>query len=147
MASMRRENGTPWREFEDETRRVVTDYVGVRRSDKGLKLALDTLRALAAKEPELKADDLHGLMRVYEARSIRLSAEMMATASLTRKETRTRSAHRRLDYPETDDENWRKFVVVEKGTDGPAVSTLTTDRPLSDAFERTSQQGMADVGA
>lgn len=146
MASMRRENGTSWRTFEDETRQTVTDYVGVRRTDKGLKLALKTLHALAAKESELKADDLHGLMRVYEARSIRLSAEMMATASLARKETRTRSAHRRLDYPETDDENWRKFVIVEKGADGPAISTLTTERPLSDAFDRNAQQSIANVG-
>jgi len=147
MASMGRPDGTPWRAFEDTVRETVTDYVGARRTDKGLRLALDTLRALAAKEPKLKADDLHGLMRVYEARSIRLAAEIMATASLNRKETRTRSAHWRLDYPETDDKNFRKFMIVEKGAEGPAVSMLTTDRPLSDSFDRTTQQGMTNVGA
>jgi len=146
MACLARPEGMPWRELEDLTRQTVTDYVGVRRTDKGLKLALDTLRALAAKEPQLRADDLHGLMRVYESRSIRLSAELMATTSLTRKETRTRSAHRRLDYPETDERNWRKFIIVERGPDGPAVSTLPTDRPLSDAFGRTPQQEQANVG-
>jgi len=147
MASMGCEDGTPWREFEDQTRQTVTDYVGARRNDKGLRLALDTLRALAANEHELQAQDLHGVMRVYEAKSIRLAAEIMATASLNRKETRTRSAHWRLDYPETDDKNWRKFVVVEKGADGPSISTLSTDQPLSDAFDRISQQGMANVGS
>ncbi|HET9663564.1 MAG TPA: hypothetical protein VFP00_04985, partial [Burkholderiales bacterium] len=110
---------------------------GVRRTDRGLRLALDTLKALARREPTLKADDLHGLMRVHEARNIRLNAEMMATASLARKETRTGSSHCRLDYPHTDDQNWRKFVIVERGADGPSVRTLPTDRPLADAFART----------
>ena len=89
----------PWKRFEDEVRRTVTDYVGVRRNDRGLRLALDTLRALAKREPELKADDLHGLMRVHESCNIRLNAEMMAAASAARTETRTGSSHWRVDYP------------------------------------------------
>jgi adenylylsulfate reductase subunit A len=128
--------GMSWREFEDETRQTVTDHVGVRRTDKGLRLALDTLCALAKREPQLAAGDLHGLMRVHEAKNIRQNAEIMAAASLARRETRTGSAHWRLDYPETDDLNWRKFVLVERGPDGPAVRTLSVDRPLSDAFAR-----------
>lgn len=128
--------GLSWREFEDETRQTVTDHVGVRRTGKGLRLAIDTLCALAKREPQLVAEDLHGLMRVHEAKNIRQNAEIMAAASLARRETRTGSAHWRLDYPETDDLNWRKFVLVERGPDGPAVRTLSTDRPLSDAFAR-----------
>jgi len=133
---LERREGIAWKEFEDGVRRTVTDYVGVRRSDKGLRLALQTLHALAKQEPHLKADDLHGLMRVNESMNIRLNAEIMASASLARKETRTGSAHWRLDYPKTDDEHWRKFVIVERGAGGPSVRTLSTDRPLSDAFAR-----------
>jgi succinate dehydrogenase/fumarate reductase flavoprotein subunit len=129
-------DGVPWKQFEDETRRTVTDYVGVRRNEAGLKLALDTLAALAKREPRLKADDLHGLMRVHEA-NIRMNAEIMATASLARTETRTGSAHWRVDYPLPDEATWRKFVIVERGVNGPAVRTLATDCPLSDAFART----------
>ena len=134
--ALERREGMSWKELEDVTRQTVTDYVGVRRTDKGLRLALDTLRALAQRESTLKADDLHGLMRAHEARNIRLNAEMMATASLARKETRTGSSHCRLDYPQTDDQNWRKFVIVARGADGPTVRTLSTDRPLADAFGR-----------
>ena len=129
-------SGPSWREHEDRTRRTVSDYVGVRRHEPGLKLALQTLVALAKREPELKADDLHGLMRVHEAKNIRLNAEIMATASLERRETRTGSAHWRLDYPQTDDAHWRKFVIVQRGDAGPRVQTLATDRPLADAFAR-----------
>ncbi|HXF66842.1 MAG TPA: FAD-binding protein [Burkholderiales bacterium] len=133
-----RRDGVPWRCFEDQTRRIVTDYVGVRRTGKGLALALEALRALARQEPALQADDLHGLMRVNEAKNIRLCAELMASASLAREETRTGSSHRRLDFPRTDERNWRRFVIVERGgADGPRVRTLPTDRPLSDAFARS----------
>ncbi len=137
------EHSLSWKEFEDETRRTVTDYVGFRRNAKGLGLALDTLRALATREPDLKADDLHGLMRVHESASIRLNAELMTAAALTRTETRTGSAHRRLDYPDTQDPEWRKFVIVERGGDGPLVRTLDCERPLAAAFARGNKKAMA----
>jgi succinate dehydrogenase/fumarate reductase flavoprotein subunit len=129
----------PWTQFENETRQVVTDYVGVRRNEKGLRLAIDALQALAKREPQLKADGLHGLMRVHEARNVRLNAEIMASASLARTETRTGSSHWRVDHPEPDEVNWRKFVIVERGEDGPAVRTLSTDRPLAAAFGRNAR--------
>ena len=130
-----------WKTFEDRVRRTVTDYVGVRRNDKGLRLALETLRALAVDERRLKADDLHELMRVHESTSIRLNAELMAESALARKETRTGSSHRRLDYPEADDGNWRKFVVVENGGDRPRVGTVAASEPLAAAFARNSGAG------
>jgi adenylylsulfate reductase subunit A len=134
QAHLAQGDGMPWKQFEDETRRTVTDYVGVRRTAAGLELALRTLGELAAREPLLRADDLHGLMRVHEAKNIRLNAEIMATASLARRETRTGSSHWRLDYPQPDEQRWRQFVVVRRGERGPSVSTLPTDQPLSDAF-------------
>jgi succinate dehydrogenase/fumarate reductase flavoprotein subunit len=134
-----RQNGKAWKAFEDEVRSTVTDLVGVRRTEKGLKQALAHLGTLKAQEDTLASDDRHGMMRVQESKNIRLNAEIMATAALSRTETRTRSAHRRLDYPETDNTNWRKFVVVEQGAGGaPAVHTLDTSVPLSATFHRNS---------
>lgn len=135
-ATLQRPEGVSWRRFENETRQVVTDYVGVRRNEKGLRLALAALHALAKRENVLKADDLHGVMRVHESKNIRLNAEIMATASLAREETRTGSAHWRLDYPNTDNENWLKFVIVERGKDGPAIRTLPISKPIAAAFGR-----------
>lgn len=131
-----RSEGMTWQTFEDETRQTVSDYVGVRRTARGLKLALDTLRALAKREPSLQAPDLHALMRVHEAKNVRMNAEIMAAASLARPETRTGSAHWRLDFPKPDEQNWRKFVIVEQGANGPSTRTLSTQRPLADAFAR-----------
>jgi adenylylsulfate reductase subunit A len=135
---LRRRDGMTWQQFEDETRETVTDFVGVRRSEAGLKRALQTLDALARREPSLMAADLHGLMRVHEAKNIRMNAGIMATASLARTETRTGSSHRRLDFPQTDEANWRRFVVVNRGEQGPEVRTLSTEQPLADAFTRSA---------
>jgi len=133
---LQRPEGMPWKQFENETRQIVTDHVGVRRTEQGLRLALDALRALAKRERDLKADNMHALMRVHESQNIRLNAELMATTSLIRKESRTGSAHWRLDYPESDDQNWRKFILVERGNEGPKVRIVPADLPISDAFER-----------
>jgi len=138
-------NSLSWKNYEDVTRQTVSDYVGVRRNEKGLKLALQTLQALAKREPELRADDLHGLMRVHESTSIRLNAELMAASALVRTETRTGSSHHRLDYPDTKDPEWRKFVIVQRGDDGPSVSTLDSEKPLSAAFSRLKTKETADA--
>jgi adenylylsulfate reductase, subunit A len=144
-ATLARYGGLPWKSFEDEIRQTVTDYVGVRRSGAGLKLALQALASLAEREPELAAHDLHGLMRVHEAKNIRLNAEIMATAASTRTETRTRSAHRRLDHPEPDDRKWRKFVVVQRGEDGRAqVRMLDASQPLAVTFPRNAQAAASE---
>lgn len=143
MAHLKRDGDFGWRQLEDATRETVTDYVGVRRNDKGLRLALQTLHALAKREPELKADDLHGLMRLHEAKNIRLNAELMASASLARTETRTGSAHWRIDHPQPDEQHWRKFVLVSRGADGPQVETLGTDHAMADAFARNKTAAAA----
>jgi succinate dehydrogenase/fumarate reductase flavoprotein subunit len=131
LQSQKVEGGTPWRDYEDVTRETVTDYVGFRRTEKGLNLAIETLMALAKKEPELQADDLHGVMRVQESQNIRLNAEIMARASIPRHETRTGASHWRLDYPDTDNENWRKFILVNKGADGPDLQAYDATKPLA----------------
>lgn len=132
------ERSISWKSYEDEVRRTVNDYIGVRRNESGLRHALQTLHALAKREPDLKADDLHGLMRVHESSSIRLNAELMATAALARDESRTGSSHYRLDHPESDETNWKKFVIVQKGSKGAETSTLSASEPLAAAFDRKS---------
>ena len=131
-------SGMDWRTFEDRTRAVVSDYIGVRRSSKSLELAMQTLSALAAKESEMKADDLHGLMRVNETKSIRLSAEVMANAAMARTESRTGSSHFRSDFPETNDTDWKKFVLVSKEKDQIKINLSNASDSLASTFNRGS---------
>jgi len=131
-------SGMNWRAFEDKTREVVSDYIGVRRSSKSLELAMQTLSALAANELEMKADDLHGLMRVNETKSIRLSAEVMANAAMARTESRTGSSHFRSDFPETNEKDWKKFVLVSKEKDRMKINFSDASDSLASTFNRGS---------
>lgn len=64
--------------------------------------------------------DGHHLARAIEARAMIDQLEVLYTAFDTRKETR--GYHMRVDYPERDDKNWLKWVVISRGKDGkPAV--------------------------
>jgi succinate dehydrogenase/fumarate reductase flavoprotein subunit len=52
------------------------------------------------------ARDPHELMRALEMQSILDCADLAAAASLYRTESRWGLYHLRVDYPETDNENW-----------------------------------------
>lgn len=59
---------------------------------------------------ELKADDFHGLISCHEAEAMVLSAEMQFRAAEMRKESR--GWFLREDYPEMDNDNWLKWIIV-----------------------------------
>jgi adenylylsulfate reductase subunit A len=112
------ESDENWKDFEDHVRRIVTNYVGMRRTDKGMRHGRALLQALAAHEPELKADSFHALMRTLESKNIRQAAEIMTEAALHRTESRSGAAHRRVDHPETDDVAWKKAIVLRRDPGG-----------------------------
>lgn len=120
-APLGRSCGGSWKQFEARIRDTVTDFAGLRRTDRSLRRALAALRDLAGEEDRLAAGDVHALMRTHEARNIRLSTELMTMAALERTESRSGAAHRRLDYPESDDARWRKVIVVRRGPRGEVV--------------------------
>jgi succinate dehydrogenase/fumarate reductase flavoprotein subunit len=105
-------------EYEEKIRQIVTDYIGYHRTEEKLRLAVDLLKNLAAEEHGLHARDYHELMRAHEARNIREVAEMVATAALERRESRGSYSHFRADFPNRDDANWRKMIVLKKGQAG-----------------------------
>jgi succinate dehydrogenase/fumarate reductase flavoprotein subunit len=62
--------------------------------------------------PKMIASDAHGLRLVHETRNMLLNAEMKLKASLFR--TESRGNHYREDYPESNDDEWLAWVVIEK---------------------------------
>ncbi|MGH3347316.1 MAG: FAD-binding protein [Nocardioides sp.] len=110
--------GRRWGALEDRLRAVVTDYVGMRRSERGMRRAQELLAELRDDEAGLEATSFHELMRTLEATNIRLAAELMTEAALHRTESRSGAAHRRSDHPETDDATWRKAIVLSRAADG-----------------------------
>ena len=110
------------REYEDQVREIVTNYIGYQRTESKLRKAIEDLRSLKSDEQGICARDYHDLMRAHEARNIREVAEMVATAALERRESRGSYSHFRVDFPNRDDANWRKMIVLKRENTGYAVS-------------------------
>ena len=141
------EVGQRWRDFEDRIRDTVTDYVGVRRTEQGLHRALGILEDLSTSEHTIKAASYHDLMRAHESKSILLASRIMAEAALERTESRSGAAHRRLDYPATDD-GWRKLIVAHRGADGGIGLRIQEPNSLAPADTGgTAQQPIPAVRA
>jgi len=117
----RNTDGVSPREYEEKIRRVVSDYVGYQRTEEKLRKAVEELRRLSSEESALCARDYHDLMRAHEARNIREVAEMVATAALERRESRGSYSHFRVDFPNRDDVNWRKMIILKKRDSGYEV--------------------------
>lgn len=75
---------------------------------------------------ELKANDLHGMLSCHEAEAMVLCCEMQIKASMMRKESR--GWFLREDYPQMDNENWLKWIIV-KNEDGE-MTFHTEDVPI-----------------
>jgi len=117
IAPLKRGSGYPYRQLEDSVRRIMAENVGPMRSAHGLNTALKKLTQLEKHLDDMKVEDLHELMRSQETRSILEVGKISATAALYRTESRNKPYHYRLDYPETDDENWCGLVAVQKSGD------------------------------
>jgi succinate dehydrogenase/fumarate reductase flavoprotein subunit len=74
---------------------------------------------------KLQADDFHELLNCHEAEAAVLSAEMLFKAALMRKESR--GWFLREDYPETDNKNWLKWIIVKN--QGGEMTFSTEDVP------------------
>jgi len=60
--------------------------------------------------PRMGVRDSHELAKLNGVRSMTLIAELVLRASLMR--TETRASHYREDYPNRDDENWLKWIMI-----------------------------------
>ena len=93
-------------------------------NESGLNQALEKTLALKEKAANgMHASEVRTLIKAKETRTMLLAAEMTLRASLMRKETRE-SIYFREDYNGPDNENWLKWILVEKGeNDEPVFST------------------------
>ena len=103
-------------EFESKLRRTITDYIAPPKNEYKLTRAIEEV---ARFDRELKTlvgmTDPEDVYKYFEVESIIVSAYLSAEASKARKESRWGRFHLRLDYPERDDQNWKKHIILEKG--------------------------------
>ncbi|MCI8479014.1 MAG: FAD-binding protein [Oscillospiraceae bacterium] len=115
-------------EFESKLRRTITDYIVPPKNGYKLNRAL---QEIARFDRELK--ELVGircqedLCKYFEVESILVSAYLSAQASMARKESRWNGWHYRTDYPEQDDTQWLKHIILEKGDSDYSVEITYQD--------------------
>ena len=93
---------------------VVFPYdVSILKSEASLKRALGEIEHIKKEHlPRMTASDAHYLLKLIEVHSIAAMTERYLRASLMR--TESRAGHYREDYPERDDKNWLKWIVVSQ---------------------------------
>ena len=99
----------------------------LRRNKERLEEALAKLDELKEKLPTLQAKDLHYLSKCHEVKSMALCAELTFRAALLRSESR--GFHFREDFPERDDRNWLKWIILKQ--DGGETKISTQPIPIS----------------
>src|SRR5450756_418547 len=112
---------------EDRIRQLMATYVGFARNEDGLKLGVQKLEDLKEWIPSIKARNFHELLRANEAVNLLDSCRMIARAALERKETRLGLYHNRTAFPEKDDVNFKKFVILKRHGDEICVSFRPVD--------------------
>ena len=101
-------------EMEFKTRRLVNDYIQPPKITAKYKIAQERLAEVRDDLSALVARDPHELLRALELQSILDCADMAAAASLYRTESRWGLYHLRVDYPETDNDNWFCHTMLFK---------------------------------
>jgi succinate dehydrogenase/fumarate reductase flavoprotein subunit len=86
-----------------------------------LKNALKIIEGAKQNLPKVSAADFHELMRYHQAESMALAAEFTTKAALMREESR--GQHYREDFPNRDDNNWLKWIVIQERDGVPKLST------------------------
>jgi succinate dehydrogenase/fumarate reductase flavoprotein subunit len=109
-------NPIPIEEFEYKVRRLINDYIRPPKNEYKLNRALWWMERFRKELVEVvRVQNTHDLLKVYEVENIIQCALMSAVASKERKESRWGPWHFRSDYPEKNDRDWLKHIVLTMG--------------------------------
>ncbi|UCE34143.1 MAG: FAD-binding protein [Deltaproteobacteria bacterium] len=113
-------------ELRRELKQVLWSKAGIIRTENELEEALRKVQELSSYLSRVHIGDTRGLLRYLELRNMLFIGDAVCRAALMR--TETRGSHYRSDYPEEDNENWLKNILVQKQGSGMRLETASVDR-------------------
>lgn len=138
-APLGRRGGIRWQALAEAITRVMQNYCGAVKSDDLLHEGLRGLAELREREASrLRAVTPHDLLRVQETLNVLDNAELVIHSCLARKASSVPLHFTRLDYPDADPPEWRKFVTVWQDEAGVQSGSLPIDYygDLASNYER-----------
>jgi succinate dehydrogenase / fumarate reductase flavoprotein subunit len=124
-----------------EMGQTMNQHAGMFRTEEGLETALAKLTELKERYKRVAVQDKSRMFNTSLLLHLELGnmldmAEAIAVTSLHRKESR--GAHSRRDFPQRDDENWLKHILVRYTPEGPSLDyfpvTITRWQPEKRAY-------------
>ncbi len=112
-AMSRREGPKPDEIFEQVQRTITPAQYGVFKTEARIKEVLSNLQKTKEVASRLMAANYHELVKANEAVNFSLLCELVFESALVRKESR--GFHFREEYPERDDIEWLKWVILKRG--------------------------------
>ena len=123
----RPDNGDRWSRIRREMGDSMNRNVAVFRTKEGIEETIEELHGLKQRYETVPVHNKGKVFNTDLIFALELGfmldcAEAIAISALERKESR--GAQSRLDYPNRDDDNWLKHIVVTQGELGPELSEL-----------------------
>ena len=106
------QKGQQEKDIRRSLKEVMWYKAGIIRHDRELREALGVLEELQSSSLKVSVSGAAQLIKFMELRNMLLLSEIICRAALLRNESR--GAHYRSDYPEEDNANWLKNIVVQK---------------------------------
>lgn len=114
-APLSRRSGISPEEAEGKLNEIMSRYVEYKRDEMGLTIALEELQALKREiDGNVVATDPLSLLRAHEVINMAELAICVAFAARERKESRMYLCHRRTDFPQSNDLDWKAAIVLQK---------------------------------
>jgi succinate dehydrogenase/fumarate reductase flavoprotein subunit len=121
----KRSDGLEWKELHAGIARTMQYFCSEYKTELLFKMGLDSLQEIEKRwVPKLYALDPHKLMRGLEDLSILTYAQIIIHASLARMASSKFLDFRRIDYPEMDPPEWKKFITIKLENDKVRVGEL-----------------------
>jgi succinate dehydrogenase/fumarate reductase flavoprotein subunit len=113
-APIKIKDGIDWKEMAAGVAKIMQDYCGDTKTEELMKIGEIALEEIKkAEAANLSASNPHQLMRVLEVLDIVTVCDMILAACQARKASNSWIFFERMDFPDNDPPDWRKWITIK----------------------------------